>query len=472
MAHDEHTDPTDHDERNDPLELPREPIDRLTKPLEHFLHIEAASGVVLLVCTVIALALANSGASEWFLKLWKTRVSIGFGSFQMVHPLYHWINDGLMAIFFFVIGLEVKRELVVGELRGMRKAALPVAAAIGGMVVPAGIYLLLQGGTPAQDGWGIPMATDIAFVVGCMAVLGPRIPHGLRVLLLSLAIADDIGAILVIAVGYTAHIDLMALGLGGAGLALVWGMRRMGVRSFGVYTLVGVLVWLAFHESGVHATIAGVILGLMTPAHPYVSQPAFGRMADRATAVLGSDDWDAASHRSAKVRKFTWAARETLSPLEYLEGLLHPGMGFAIMPIFALANAGVPFHAADLASPVALAVGAGLVIGKPVGIVLVSFLAVKLGLASLPKGVTWAVLAGGGCLAGIGFTMALFISGLALSGEHLDVAKVGILAASAVAAVLGMGALVVLLPKAGAASETAATETATAETAAGTVGES
>ncbi len=436
-----------HDEQGDSLGLPQEPIDKVTRPLEKFLHVEAASGVVLLLCTAVALGLANSDAAEWFAGIWKTRVSIGFGSFQMDHPLYHWINDGLMAIFFFVIGLEVKRELVIGELREMRMAALPIAAAIGGMVVPAGVYLLLQGGTDAQDGWGIPMATDIAFVVGCMAVLGKRIPHGLRVLLLSLAIADDIGAILVIAIGYTESIDMTALGLGFASIALVWAMGRVGIRSFGLYTIVGVLVWLAFHESGVHATIAGVILGLMTPAKSYVSKPAFGSVMDRARAVLNGDTWDDTSHRSEKVRKFTRAARETLSPLEYLEGLLHPWMGFAIMPIFALANAGVPFEFADVTAPVALAVGAGLVIGKPLGIVLMSFLAVKLGLAALPKGVTWSVLAGGGCLAGIGFTMALFISGLALGGDNLDVAKVGILFASAVAAILGMGSLLMLLPK-------------------------
>jgi len=431
-----------------PIGLPEEPIDRVTKPLRKFLHVEAASGIALLVCTVVALVLANSDASAWFLGLWKTRVSFGIGSFRMDHPLYHWINDGLMAIFFFVIGLEVKRELVVGELRELRKAALPIAAALGGMVVPAGIYLLLQGGTEARAGWGIPMATDIAFVVGCMAVLGKRVPHTLRVLLLSLAIADDIGAILVIAIGYTASIDLVALGLGFAGIALVWGMARVGIRSFGLYTVVGVLVWLAFHESGVHATIAGVILGLMTPARSYLGRSTFSGILDRASAVLRGDEWHELSHRSEKVRDFARAARETVSPLEYLEGLLHPWMGFVVMPIFALANAGVPFHLSDATSPVALAIGAGLVVGKPVGILLASLLAVKLGIASLPKGVSWGVLAGGGMLAGIGFTMALFISGLALGGPALDVAKVGILFASAVAAALGMTALVMLLPRA------------------------
>jgi Na+:H+ antiporter, NhaA family len=432
-------------------ELPDEPIDRITKPLERFLHIEAASGGVLLACTAIALALANSGASGWFLKLWETRVSFSLGGFEMDHTVHHWINDGLMAVFFFVIGLEVKRELVVGELREFRQATLPIAAAIGGMVAPAGIYLLMQGAGAARSGWGIPMATDIAFVVGCMAVLGSRIPHGLRVLLLSLAIADDIGAILVIAVGYSGSIDMAALGLGLGGIALVWGMARVGVRSFGVYTVVGVLIWLAFHESGVHATIAGVIVGLMTPARSYISRSAFVRAVERTEDLLSGGERDAAQHRSQRVRRLAWAARETLSPLEYLEGLLHPWVGFLIMPIFALANAGVPFRVSDLTEPVAVAVAAGLVIGKPVGIVVVSFLAVKVGLARLPTGVSWGVLTGGGCLAGIGFTMALFISGLALSGPSQDVAKVGILGASVLAAALGMAVLLVLLPKPSAA---------------------
>ena len=354
------------EEEHEPA-LPREPIDRVLGPFERFLHIEAASGVVLLLCTLVALVLANTGAAEAFLGFWKTRVGIRLGSFEMDHSLQHWINDGLMAIFFFVIGLEVKREIVLGELRELRKAALPIAAAIGGMIFPAAVYLVIQGSGPARDGWGIPMATDIAFVVGCMAVLGKRIPHGLRVLLLSLAIADDIGAILVIAIGYTESIDTTALGLGFGGLAMVWVMQRLGIRSIGMYALVGTGIWLAFHESGVHATVAGVILGLMTPARSYLSTTTFGRFVERAGEVLKGGEWEAKSHRPERVRKFARAARETLSPLEYLEGTLHTWVGFVIMPIFALANAGVPFRVADLGDPVALAVGAGLVVGKPLG---------------------------------------------------------------------------------------------------------
>jgi len=428
--------------------LPREPIDRLVGPLAKFLHVEAASGVVLLACAVAALILANSPAQEAFLGLWKTKVAVGFGSFQMSHSLKHWINDGLMAIFFFVIGLEVKRELVLGELRDLRRAMLPIMAALGGMVVPACIYLALRYGTDSQDGWGIPMATDIAFVVGCMAVMGKRVPLSLRVLLLSLAIADDIGAILVIAIGYTAEIHATALVLGFLGFGLTFLLARLGVRSFLVYTVVGVFVWGCFHASGVHATIAGVVLGLMTPARNAVRPERLSEFMERSASFLRGEGWEKLPHRSEEVRRMQRAAREVVSPLEYLEGLLHPWVGFLIMPVFALANAGVAFELADLGNPVALAVGAGLVIGKPVGVVLFSFLAVRLGLARLPEGLGWGVLAGGGFLAGIGFTMALFIGELALAGEAREAAKVGILGASALAAVIGMLLLVRLLPAA------------------------
>jgi NhaA family Na+:H+ antiporter len=315
------------------------------------------------------------------------------------------------------------------------------------MIVPAAVFLLLIGEHEARRGWGIPMATDIAFVVGCVAVLGPRIPHSLRVLLLSLAIADDIGAIFVIAIGYTDAISLTALGLGFGGVALTWVMAKVGVRSMGLYTVVGIGIWLAFHESGVHATIAGVILGLMTPSDNYVSTGVFARFVRRMTELMRGDDWERIAHRGEKIRRIERAARESVSPLEYLESLLHPWMGFLIMPIFALANAGVPFQLKAMTDPVALAIAGGLVIGKPLGIFGFSFVAVKLGLASLPKGVGWGAVMGGGFLAGIGFTMALFIASLALEGEVLDVAKVGILEASVLAAVCGIATLVTVLPK-------------------------
>jgi NhaA family Na+:H+ antiporter len=434
------------DREADNPRLPREPIAHLTEPLERFMHVESASGIVLLAATATALALANSDLAEGFLSLWKTQIGFEVGAFQMRHSLVHWINDGLMAIFFFVIGLEVKREIVHGELGNLRQASLPIAAALGGMLVPAGIYLALQGDGPSARGWGIPMATDIAFVVGCLALLGPRVPRGLRVLLLSVAIVDDIGAILVIAIGYTDAIGWGALAAGALGIGAIALLSRLGVRGFGIYVLLGLGVWFAFHQSGVHATIAGVILGLMTPARAYLEDTTLAHALDRVTDGMHGS-WEPGSYGAAEVRGAQWATRETVSPLAYLENTLHPWVGFAIMPLFALANAGVPFNASYLSNPVAVAVALGLLIGKPVGIVGFSWLAVRSGVAALPRGVTWGLLSAGGLLAAIGFTMALFISGLALDADTLDAAKVGVLEASAIAAVAGMLALTWLLPK-------------------------
>ncbi len=426
--------------------LPRAPIQVITEPLSRFLHVEVASGVVLLLCAAVALIAANSAWSESYLAFWKMPLGFSIGDFSVVHSLKHWINDGLMALFFFVVGLEVKRELVLGELRDLRRATLPVSAALGGMIVPAAIYLLLQGGEAGARGWGIPMATDIAFVVGCLAILGNRVPKILRVVLLSLAIVDDIGAILVIAVGYTESLDVTMLLLGFLGLAIIFVLGRSGVRSFGVYVALGTLVWFAFHESGVHATIAGVLLGLLTPARSYVSEGALADALERARDVLHGGDWHILPHRSDAVRSFTHTAREVISPVEYLEGALHPWSSFVIMPIFALANAGVSFSPADFGEPVAIAVLVGLVIGKPLGILLFSWLAVKLITKSLPEGLSWRALFGGSCLAGIGFTMALFIAELALDEPLLAPAKVGVLGASTIAALLGMAVLLVVLP--------------------------
>jgi NhaA family Na+:H+ antiporter len=409
------------------VSLPKEPVDRILGPLQRFLHVQAASGIVLLAATTVALVAANSLWADGFLGFWQTKAGVRVGGFALEHTLKHWINDALMAIFFFVIGLEVKREVVLGELSDLRAAALPLAAAIGGMVAPAAIYLAFQAGKPGESGWGIPMATDIAFVVGCMAVLGRRVPNGLRVMLLSLAIADDIGAILVIAIGYTAGLDWTALGLGLLGIGAVVVLQRLGVRSIPVYVVVGALVWFAFHASGVHATIAGVILGWLTPIRPWVGE-------DRLEGIL--KEGGAGGRRTLEI-----AARESVSPLVRLETALHPWVGFVIMPLFALANAGVKLEPGAFRDPVALAAAAGLVVGKPVGILLFAWVAVKAGLARLPEGVGWGAVAAGGALAGIGFTMSLFIAGLALPPELLDAAKVGILGASAVSAAIGMLAL-------------------------------
>jgi len=419
------------------LELPDAPIDRLVGPIGRFLHVPAASGVVLLAAAAAALAIANSPWADGFEALWKTHLVVGLGDWVLDHSLRHWVSDGLMAVFFFVVGLEVKREIALGELREPRQAVLPVAAAIGGMVVPAALYLAQIEGD-ASRGWGIPMATDIAFVVGCLAVLGSRIPSGLRVMLLSVAIVDDIGAILVIAIGYTAHLSLGALAVAAVGLAAVVGLRFAGVRSIAVYTVVGIVVWVAFHESGVHATIAGVLLGLLTPTRPRVPEALAADIVRRASDLWFGDESSPSPAERASVAE---AARESVAPLVRIERALHPWSAFVVMPIFALANAGVAIRGSLLTEPVALAIGIGLVIGKPIGILGMSWLAVRTGLARLPEGVDWAALLGGGVLSGIGFTMSLFIAGLALDAAQLDAAKTGVLAASLVAGALGMAIL-------------------------------
>jgi NhaA family Na+:H+ antiporter len=415
------------------------------EPLARFLEIESASGIVLVACTVAALALANSpwaGAWEAF---WHTDVRLGVGRWEMRHSLAHWVNDGLMTIFFFLVGLEIKRELVDGELRSVKKAALPIVAAFGGMLVPAGIYLLLEGGRDGQRGWGIPMATDIAFAVGILALLGQRVPIGLKIFLLALAIADDIGAIVVIALFYSGALHLAAFGFAAVGLILIYGLSRLGVRSVATYWIVGAGVWLAMHYSGVHPTIAGVALGLMTPGRAWVAGESLVElMLDAADRLDGRIERP--HNRSRLVGDLTLTARETLSPLERLEAALHPWVAFAIMPIFALANAGVALQPAAATHGIAWAVAAGLVIGKPLGITVFAWLAVRSGVAQLPAGVSWRSLFGAGCLGGIGFTMSLFIAGLALEGPPLDAGKIGILAGSTVSALLGLIFLLVFLP--------------------------
>jgi len=427
--------------------LPREPIHVIIEPIRRFLHIEATSGIVLIAATLAALIAVNLSTGDRFLAFWQTPVGLRFGSAQLELSLQNWINDFLMAIFFYVIGLEVKRELVKGELRDPRRAVLPLAAALGGMIAPATVYLLLQQGAPGGRGWGIPMATDIAFVVGCLAVLGSRIPVGLRIMLLSLAIADDIGAILVIAIGYTGQLNWTALLLSGLGLAAIIACMKLGVRSLGVYLILSLGVWFELHASGIHATIAGVILGFLTPSQAWINERRLGRIIANTTHFMQGADWRSPTRRHAALRQMERAARSSISPLKRFEMGLHPWVAFVIMPIFALANAGVRIDATAFVDPVALAVMMGLLIGKPVGIFLFSWLAVKTGYAKLPAGVGWAAVFGGGILAGIGFTMAIFIASLAMEGTMLSAAKVGILGGSVASAVLGVVILVMALPK-------------------------
>ena len=413
-------------------------VDPLLRPVARFLHVEAASGFVLLACTIAALTLANSAWSADFAELWQTPVGFHFGGFALDKPLLLWINDGAMTIFFFVIGLEIKRENVFGELRDPRKVALPTAAALGGMLVPAAIYLMLQKGEPGEPGWGIPMATDIAFVVGFLALLGPRVPFGLKILLLTLAIIDDIGAILVIAVAYTEKISVSYLVIGAIGFPAIYLVRWIGVRAVPVYVVLGAAIWYAFLKSGVHPTVAGVVLGLLTPADPWFGMPSLTRVAEGIIARL-IEDRDETKHHAEAARLLTATARETISPLNRLETALHPWVAFVIMPIFALANAGVKIELTAVFDPVATAVSAALFFGKSAGIVLFSWGAVKLGLARLPHGVTWNILLGAGFLGGIGFTMSLFIAGLALDGDVLTAGKIGTLVGSGISAVVGLG---------------------------------
>lgn len=423
--------------------LPQGRIHALTRPLRRFLAVESASGIVLVICTAIALALANLPTAHAYHAFWETHLRVGAGGWGIDEPLHFWVNDALMTLFFFVVGLEIKRELVAGELSTPKKAALPVIAALGGMVVPAGLYLLFQYGQPGERGWGIPMATDIAFVVGLLAVFGQRVPLGLKVFLLALAIVDDIGAILVIAMAYSGSPEWFALAAAAAGLALCSGLNRLGVRTVGVYLVVGVCVWYAVLCSGVHPTIAGVLLGLLTPTSVWVGRATLqDTVRDVLTRMTQEDDHSA---HGIDFNRLEFAARESRAPLERLEGAFHPWVAFVIMPAFALANAGVAVRPAAVADPIAVAVAVGLVVGKPIGIFAFSFAAVRLGLAALPAGVTWRMVFAAGCLGGIGFTMSLFVAGLGLSADHLDAGKVGILAGSLLSAVIGSTLLVLSL---------------------------
>jgi NhaA family Na+:H+ antiporter len=411
-----------------------------------FLRIEAMAGVVLLLCALFALVLSNTAWSEQFLAFWDIRAGFTLGRLEFSRSLKHWINDGLMTFFFFVIALELKRELVLGELRNPRMAALPVAAALGGMVVPAGLFLLLVGDGPGASGWGTVMSTDTAFVIGCLAILGSRVSQSLRLFLLSLAIFDDIGAILVVAIGYGGDLSWIAIGLVGLGLAVVAGIARLGIRSIPVYFAIGGGIWLAFDASGVHATLAGVILGLMTPARSWVSDRRLHAIFDRVIAYPPGDHWSGDKVARRDLRQAGVAAREALSPIERLEFALHPWVAFTIMPLFALANAGVPIAATSFDQTLTTAIFAAFVIGKPVGVVLFSFLAVKLRLGILPRELPWTVLAAGSLLTGIGFTMALFIAELAFDAALLDSVKLGVMGASVVSAGAGFLALIWLTP--------------------------
>jgi NhaA family Na+:H+ antiporter len=423
------------------------PIDIVLAPFRRFARIESSSGILLIACAVAAMIWANVWP-EHYEQLWHTYLSFKFGDFELKLSLAHFINDGLMAIFFFVVGLEVKREFIAGELASPRKAAIPIAAAIGGMVVPALVFVAMNLRAEGDEmrGWAIPMATDIAFAVGIMAMLGSRVPLALKVFVTALAIVDDIGAVLVIALFYTPEVNVTALGVAGGLVVLSFIAARAGLRSAVVYFIIGLLMWLMLLASGVHATIGGVLLALTIPANVRIKAPAFTRFARETIDefdAAGNDDDDIIVNRrrQAAVQSLEKACEQVHAPLRRLEHGLHPIVAFLIVPIFALSNAGVPVIGnlgEALGSPLGLGIILGLVLGKPIGIALATFVAVKLGFGDLPAGTSWRQIIGAGFLAGIGFTMSLFIANLGFGeGELLVYAKAGILAGSLLAGVVG-----------------------------------
>lgn len=434
--------------RGHPTQLPKAHIDWVTYPVTRFVKLEASAGLVLLFSTLLALALANSPWREPFAAVWHTSVGINIGAFVFERSLHSWVNDAAMTLFFFLIALELKRELVLGELRQPRLAMLSISAALGGMLFPALVYLLLQFGEPGQHGWGTVMATDTAFVIGCLALLGPRIPRSLRIFMLSLAVVDDIGAIMVVAIGYGSETHWLPVGLAVLGLLLIRLIGFLGVRSMPLFFLFGGLVWLAVDASGIHPTVTGVALGLMAPTNKWVTDDRLHTIMDCVVAYPPGDHWSGDTPGRRVLKTAEAAAREALSPVERLEMLLHPWVGFVVMPLFALANAGVQLSDTTFTSSLVMAVFLGLVFGKPVGILLFSWLAVKLHIAVLPRDLSWRLILGGGALAGIGFTMAFFIAELAYSPAQIQSVKLAILLASVASALLGLILLRFLTPSA------------------------
>lgn len=403
---------------------------------------EASGGLALVVAAAIGLVWANSPWQHSYETLWHSQVTLEFGVFRVEEDLRGFVNDGLMALFFFVVGLEIKRELVHGELADRRVAALPVFAAAGGMLVPALLFVVVTGGGEGGHGWGITMATDIAFALGVLALLGPRVPSSLKLFLLTLAIVDDVGAILVIAIFYSGTIDSAALLAAGVGLGATVALRRLRVDWSPIYVGLAVATWYATYRSGVHATIAGVALALTTPTH---------RLAPADTARRWAQDLSD-EPTAGEIHQMTIIARESVSPAEHLEELLHPATSFLVLPVFALANAGVTLRSDMLSGPgttrVAIAVIVGLVIGKLTGILAGAWLGTRLRLAVLPADTQWSHLAGAAALGGIGFTVSLFITGLAFADAALvDAAKLAILAASVAAALVGAGILLATRPE-------------------------
>ena len=416
-----------------------------------FTRLQASGGILLLLAAAAALVWANSAWGQGYFELWETYLTVSLGNLALKENLLHWVNDGLMVIFFFVVGLEIKREVLVGELATPRRAALPLVAAVGGMALPALIYIAFNLGRPGEAGWGIPMATDIAFVLGILTLFGSRVPISLKVFFTALAIADDLGAVLVLALFYSGEISWVALGVGAAFLVVLVILNLGRVRHPLPYALLGIGLWLAFLQSGVHPTIAGVLLALTIPARSRVQAEAFMAQCTAALRGLGPEAPDEASRRrQAAAQTLEVIAERIQTPLQRLERSLNPWVAYLVVPVFALANAGVSLSGnllEALTQPVSLGIVLGLLLGKSVGITLFSWLAVKIGIADLPYGVNWRQLFAASWLAGIGFTMSLFIASSAFQDPALlALAKTDILFASVLAALIGFLLITITSP--------------------------
>ena len=428
----------------------RSATDMLVRPFGRFFALESASGLLLLAFAVTALVWANSPLASSYFGLWRIPITVDVGGFVIAKPLLLWINDGLMAIFFFVVGLEIKREVTMGELSQPKNAALSVAAALGGMLVPAAIYAALNFGGRGAAGWAIPMATDIAFALGVLALLGPRVPLPLKVFVTAVAIVDDLGAVLVIALFYTAELALPALAAAGGLLTALAVLNAVGVRRTWPYATLGLALWVAILKSGMHATIAGVLLALTIPGRRVIDASQFAARAQGLLDTFRKDLAPGAAEPTEDQRdalhSLDMASEALESPLQQLEHALHPWVAFLIIPVFALANAGVAVGgeiAAVVSNPITLGIVFGLCLGKPIGILLFAWIATRSGVAALPARVGWPQIWGVSLLCGIGFTMSLFVASLAFADVALlDAAKVGILAGSLLSGLAGAFLLV------------------------------
>lgn len=439
-------------------------FDRILTPLEEFIHRQTTSGVLLMICAVVALLIANGPLYEKYEHLLHTPIGVSVGSFAFSLSLHHWINEALMAMFFFIMGLELKRELTVGELSSPRQALLPIMAAIGGMLVPAAFYVAININEPSISGWGIPMATDIAFAVGALSLLGARIPKSLVTFLIALAIVDDLGAVAVIALFYTDNLNPAAMAYAMACTLLLAALNLGGVRRALPYALVGIVLWAAMLASGIHSTIAGIVVAFVIPIRPKYEPAVFiQRVRESADNMRDAIQHNASIIHNIRLRTLVSSlgdgVRLVQAPAQRLEHHLHLPVAYLVIPLFALANAGIPidFTGFDryLQQPITLGVLAGLVLGKPLGITGMTWLTVKLGWAELPQGLTMLHILGVGLLGGIGFTMSIFIAtlGFANSPEDLLMAKTGILLGSAVAGGGGILWLVLLSRKHGARAD-------------------